>query len=55
LKEDEIALKIFNTYSDGEKKSFIDWIYSAKTDKTKVERIAKSLNALVKNLKFKDL
>lgn len=36
-------LEKFDTYSDGEKKAFIDWIYSAKTEQTKANRIAKTI------------
>ncbi|MBI2279434.1 MAG: DUF1905 domain-containing protein [Bacteroidetes bacterium] len=53
LKEDPIAYKTFLTYTDGQQKEFIDWIYSAKTDDTKVERIAETLNKLVKREKLR--
>ncbi|MDP4203004.1 MAG: YdeI/OmpD-associated family protein [Bacteroidota bacterium] len=53
LKEDKIAYKIFLTYTDGQQKEFIDWIYSAKTDETKVERIAETLNLLANGKKFR--
>lgn len=54
LEEDPTAYKIFLTYTDGQKKEFIDWIFSAKTDDTKVERIAKTLNKLLKKEKLRD-
>lgn len=54
LMEDSIAYKTFLSYSDGQQKEFIDWIYSAKTDDTKVERIALTLNRLEKGLRFRD-
>lgn len=41
------ALDSFLSYSAGEQQSIIDWIYSAKTDETKVERIAKTLGRIV--------
>jgi len=41
-------------YPDGEQKAFIEWIYSAKTDETKVERIAHTMNKLSKQQKFND-
>jgi hypothetical protein len=31
LKTDPTAFEIFSSYTDGQKKEFIDWIYSAKT------------------------
>ena len=54
LKEDLAAHRTFLSYTDGEQKAFIDWIYSAKTDETKVERIAKTLNKLIKDQNFYD-
>lgn len=47
------AHKTFLSCSDGEKKAFIEWIYSAKTDQTKVERIARTLNKLGKGKNFR--
>lgn len=54
LKEDPIAYKSFFTYTDGQQKEFIDWIYSAKKDNTKVKRIAETLNKLTKQVKLRD-
>ena len=54
LLEDPTAHRTFLSYSDGEQKVYVDWIYSAKTDITKVERIAKTLNRLTKGQKFYD-
>ena len=54
LLEDPTAHRTFLSYSDGEQKAYVDWIYSAKTDETKVERIAKALNRLTKGQKFYD-
>lgn len=54
LADDPIALKFFNTLSEGEQKYYIDWIYSAKKDETKTARIAKTINRLTRNLKMHD-
>jgi hypothetical protein len=54
LKDDPGAYKTFLTYTNGQQKEFIDWIYSAKTDKTKVERMVETLNKLVKKQKLRD-
>ena len=54
LKEESIAYKTFLSYTDGQQKEFIDWIYSAKTDTTKVERIVKTIDKLIKNEKFRE-
>ena len=42
----------FMTYSEGEKKGFINWIYSAKTDETRADRIVKTLEKIEKGQKF---
>ena len=55
LKEDPIAYKTFLSYTEGQQKEFIDWIYSAKTDDTKVRRIAATLNKLIKKEKLRDV
>lgn len=46
--KDSVAHKALMTYTEARKKEFLDWIYSAKTYKTKVERIAATLDRLVK-------
>lgn len=54
LLEDPTAHRTFLSYSDGEQKAYVDWIYSEETDETKVERITKTLNRLAKGQKFYD-
>ena len=46
LKSDEVAFNRFLSLSESEKKEYVDWIYSAKKEDTRVERIAKTLNKL---------
>lgn len=46
------ASKTFYSYPDGEQKAFVNWIYSAKKDETKVNRIAKTIEMLLKKQKF---
>lgn len=45
------GLENFLNYSNGEQKAFIDWIFSAKTDTTKIDRIVKTLEKISKGLK----
>ncbi len=52
MKYEDGILEKFETYSDSEKKTFIDWIYSAKTEQTKVDRIAKTIIMIQKGEKF---
>lgn len=46
LNEDPLALEFFNTLPIGHRRYFNTWISGAKTEHTKVDRIANSLNAL---------
>lgn len=46
------AFKTFMHYSVGEQRAFIEWIYSAKKEETKIERITKMISMLEKNKKL---
>jgi len=48
LQDEPTAYKTFLSYTQGEQKAFIDWIYSAKKEETKVTRIAKMFDLLSK-------
>lgn len=48
LMDEPMAYETFLNYSNGEQKTIIEWIYSAKTDITKVERIAKTIDKIIK-------
>lgn len=52
LQDDTIALQFFNSLKENEQHNYIKWIYSAKTDETKIDRIAKTLVSLSKHQKF---
>lgn len=52
LQDEEQAYRNFLSYSEGEKRAFIDWIAAAKTEETKTKRIAKTIDTLLKGLKF---
>lgn len=54
LQDEPLALKFFNSLSESEQKFYIQWIYSAKKEDTKVDRIVKTINRLVKGLKLSD-
>ena len=54
LQEDAEALRFFNSLSENEQYNYVKWIFAAKTDQTKVGRIAKTLDKLAKNQKFYD-
>jgi hypothetical protein len=52
LQDDTEALQFFNSLNENEQHNYIKWIYSAKTDQTKEDRIAKTLDKLSKHQKF---
>jgi len=52
LQDDAEALRIFNSLNESEQHNYVKWIYSAKTDQTKVDRMAKTLIRLSKCQKF---
>ena len=54
LQDDAEALPFFNSLNESEKHNYIKWIYSAKTEQTKVDRMAKTLIRLSKHQKFAD-
>ncbi|MEO5645526.1 MAG: YdeI/OmpD-associated family protein [Bacteroidia bacterium] len=52
LKDDPTAHKNFMAYSDAVKKQFTDWISGARTDETKVRRIALTIDKASRGEKF---
>ena len=48
LKDEPLAHKRFLSLSEGKQKEIIDWISQAKKEETKVERIASSIEKLLK-------
>ncbi len=54
LEEEPKALTFFNKLTESEQKFYIQYIYSAKKEETKIVRLAKTINKLVKGLKMYD-
>lgn len=54
LEDDKKAKTFFEKLTDSEKKFYIDWIYSAKKEETKIDRMAECINRLSKGLKRHD-
>ena len=52
MENEEGLLDKFEKYKHGQKKAFIDWINSAKTEQTKANRIAKTITMIQKNEKI---
>jgi len=54
LNDEPEALHFFNSITESERKNYIQWIYSAKREETKVNRIAKTINRLLQGRKMYD-
>jgi len=54
LKDEPGAYKFFSTLSESEQKFYIQWVYSAKKEETKIDRLAKTIDRLAKGLKMYD-
>ncbi len=54
LQDEPAALKFFNTLSDTDQQNYIDWIYEAKREQTRVDRLAKTVVKLLNNMRFYD-
>ncbi len=54
LEMEPLALQFFNTLSDSEQNYYIQWIYSAKQEETKISRMGKAIDRLAKGQKFND-
>jgi hypothetical protein len=54
LQDEPAALKYFKSLSESEQKFYIQWVYSAKKEDTKVDRLVKTINRLAKGIKFYD-
>ncbi|MES2380921.1 MAG: YdeI/OmpD-associated family protein [Bacteroidota bacterium] len=54
LQDEPQTHQIFLSFTDGQRKEFIDWIAAAKTDTTKVERIAETLRKVSLGQTFRE-
>ena len=52
IADDDQALGFFNSLDDDEKRRYVKWIYSAKGDQARVDRMAKTVAALAEHKKF---
>jgi Domain of unknown function (DUF1905)/Bacteriocin-protection, YdeI or OmpD-Associated len=55
IQEEPEALEFFKSLSESEQKYYIQWIYSAKKEETKIDRLATCINRLLKGMKMYDL
>jgi hypothetical protein len=54
LRDEPAAHEAFYAFGESEQKQYIDWIYSAKKEETRVERMAVAINRLTRGLTFKE-
>lgn len=54
LQDEPQAQRFFNTLSESEQKLYADWIYSAKKEDTRTERMATTINRLLNGQKLYD-
>jgi uncharacterized protein YdeI (YjbR/CyaY-like superfamily) len=54
LDDEPVALKFFNKLSDSEKRYYIQWVYGAKREETRIARLARTINRLMMGLKMYD-
>jgi len=52
--EPKNVYETFLTFTEGGQKTYLDWIYDAKTEETKVNRIIRMMDRLKKKLNFYD-
>lgn len=55
IRDDANAQAFFNLLNDGERHKFVKWIYSAKSEKTRIDRMAKTIVALAEHRKYNEL
>jgi hypothetical protein len=54
LMDEPHAHNFFNKLSESEKKYYVNWIYSAKREETRITRLAKAIDRLARGLKMYD-
>lgn len=54
LQDEPQTYQTFLSFTDGQRKEFIDWIAAAKTDATKVERLAETLRKVSLGQTFRE-
>ncbi|MBL4707977.1 MAG: DUF1905 domain-containing protein [Flavobacteriales bacterium] len=52
--EPSITIQNFLSFSEGQQKVYLDWIYAAKTEETKAKRILEMLKKVQQNKRLKD-
>jgi desulfoferrodoxin (superoxide reductase-like protein) len=55
LEDEPKAMNFYKKITESEKKHYIDWIYSAKMEQTKIDRMIKAIDRLARGLKMYDV
>ncbi|MES2795582.1 MAG: YdeI/OmpD-associated family protein [Bacteroidota bacterium] len=55
LEDEPKAMKFYQKITESERKHYIDWIYSAKMNQTKIDRMIKAIDRLARELKMYDI
>lgn len=54
LEDEPRALRFFQSLSESEQKFYIQWVYAAKKEETKINRLGKTIDRLLQGLKLYD-
>lgn len=54
LEDEPAAQKVFLSFTANEQKAYVDWIGAAKSEETKIDRLAETVNRLLRGQKFSD-
>jgi hypothetical protein len=54
LEDEPAALRFFKSLSESEQNFYVQWVYAAKKEETKIDRLAKTVNRLARGLKLYD-
>jgi hypothetical protein len=54
LEDEPAAVRFFRSLSESEQNFYIQWVYSAKKEETKIDRLAQTVNRLARGLKLYD-
>lgn len=54
LEDEPRALRFFQSISESEQKFYIQWVYSARKEETKITRLGKTIDRLLQGLKLYD-
>lgn len=54
LRDEPVAHQAFFAFPENEQKQYIDWIYEAKKEETRVDRMAEAIDRITRGLTFRE-